>query len=195
MIGCPARRGEAGGGAIWGVGRVPVHDACRAWCLLLALGAPSPGAAACAMLTPMPPAEPTRATRQLQAVLISFCVLATISLLILYRVQPAIYRPTLGRVSDRGVALLLVALVGFEAVLILGMLQRWRWLFWLLVVAFGASLVHLPLALLRLGGVIGGATPLWYDFVRAMVGCVQGAIAGWMVVLYRRYGVWACRPH
>ena len=142
----------------------------------------------------MPPAEPTRATRQLQTVLISFCVLATLSLLILYPVQPALYRPALGPVSRHTVALLLVALVGGEGVLIIGMLQRWRWLFWLLFMAFGASLLHLPLALLRLGGVIGGATPLWYDLVRAGVGTVQGGIAGWMIALYRRYGVWACRP-
>ena len=142
----------------------------------------------------MAPAEPTRATRQLQTVLISFCVLATLSLLILYRVQPAIYRSALGTFAARTVALLLVALVGGEVVLIIGMLQRWRWLFWLLVVAFGASALHLPLALLRLSGVIGGATPLWYDLVRAGIGTLQGLIAGWMIALYRRYGVWACRP-
>ncbi len=132
------------------------------------------------------------ATRRLQAVLIAFFLCATLSLLAVYRVQPAIYTQELGGAARYGWMLLLL-LLAVEAVLTVGMLRRWRWLVWLLVVAFASSLLRVPLLALRLAGLAGGSEPLWYDLVRALVGLVQGAIAVWMLRLYRRYGVWACR--
>ncbi len=125
-------------------------------------------------------------------VLIAFFPCATLSLLVVYRVQPAIYTQELGGAARYGWLLLLLVLA-VEAFLTVGMLRRWRWHFWLLVVAFASSLLRLPLLALRLAGLVGGADPLWYDLVRALVGCVQGAIAVWMIRLYRRYGAWAWR--
>src|SRR5262249_54490267 len=44
----------------------------------------------------------------------------------------------------------LLALLGFIGVLIIGVLRHWRWLFWLLLIAFGFSVLQVPATILEL---------------------------------------------
>src|SRR4051794_41855238 len=74
----------------------------------------------------------------------------------------------------------LMTLLMFLVGLGLGVVRRWRWLFWLLLVAFAAGLFRLPLAVLQLSGRMEPDGPNWYVVLQAGIGGVQngGAPAG-----------------
>jgi hypothetical protein len=72
----------------------------------------------------------------------------------------------------------------------LGVLRRWRWTFWLILVAFGFGVLRVPLAILQLTGVLNVSTPSWYVLLQGLIGLAQFAIAFAMLVGYRRSGVW-----
>lgn len=79
-------------------------------------------------------------------------------------------------------ALLLLALC---ATVCLGVAHGWRWLFWVLLVAFLASGIAIPLELLMAaGGLPGGRGPAWYQLSRAGVSAVELALG---VALLRDY--------
>jgi len=122
---------------------------------------------------------------------------AALFLLVVYFADPSIYANTLllkPSPTDRyplPVTLFLVAILVFIAVLIVGVLRHWRWLFWLLLIAFGFSILQIPATILQLTGVVPGSLPVWYSLSRMGVALIQVGIAVWMIQLYRRYGVWA----
>jgi hypothetical protein len=146
---------------------------------------------------------PTNDTRQqvlvrrLERILIAFFLLATLFLLVVYFAAPSIYTEMLllqPSPTDRyplPVTLFLVAILVFIAVLIVGVVRHWRWLFWLLLVAFGFSILQIPATILQLTGVIPDNLPVWYSLCRMGVAIIEGAIAVWMAQIYRHYGVWA----
>jgi len=137
------------------------------------------------------------ATRQLQMTLLTFFVLAAMSFVVIYIVAPAIYVQTLLLVPQPtqshplAVTLFMVAILVFVALLAIGVLKQWRWVFWLILIAFGLSILVIPSVALELAGVVPGSIPLWYGLARILVAAVQVSIALWMVHLYRRHGVWA----
>ncbi|MBV8694330.1 MAG: hypothetical protein JO125_12175 [Chloroflexi bacterium] len=135
--------------------------------------------------------------RRLERVLIAFFVLAALFLLVVYFADPSIYTKTLLLQPSPAnrypfqVTLFLIGVLVFIAVLIVGVLQHWRWLFWLLLVAFGFSSLEIPAAILQLSGVIPDLFPVWYTLCRMGVAVLEVAIAVWMVQIYRHYGIWA----
>jgi hypothetical protein len=133
----------------------------------------------------------TSSTRRLQGVLIAFFVLVTAALLVISRTQPDIYGRDLAPLPGWAGVLFFLVLILAEAILIAGILRRWHWLFWALLVAFGASAIRVPLLPLQLAHLIPGGDPPWYALLQAGIGLVQAAIAAWMLRLYRRHGVWA----
>jgi hypothetical protein len=88
-----------------------------------------------------------------------------------------------------GIAFLL-ALTGFIALLAVGVLRRWRWAFWLILVAFLAGVLRVPVAILQLAGVVAVDVPSWYLVFQGLVGVAQLAIGLTMLADYRRSGVW-----
>jgi hypothetical protein len=80
--------------------------------------------------------------------------------------------------------------MGLLGLLAIGTLRRWRWTFWLLLIAFAASVLRLPLFALQVLGVISMDVPLWYATLQAIVGSVQVAIAAAMLAGYRKHGAW-----
>ena len=70
-------------------------------------------------------------------------------------------------------------------------MHHWRWLFWLMPVAFASSALHIPVTLLQMTGVLPTADPLWYGLFRMGVAVVELALAVWMIHCYRHAGVWA----
>jgi hypothetical protein len=83
-----------------------------------------------------------------------------------------------------------VALTALLTVLSVGIVRGWRWLFWLILIAFLASLLRVPAAALELAGKIPQQGPAWYVVLAAIVGMMQFVIGLIMAAGYRRSGVW-----
>jgi hypothetical protein len=140
--------------------------------------------------------------RSLQYALLAFCAFASASLIVIYLVAPAIYVQMLPVQTSAGddahPSILTVFLVGIlllVALLAVGVLRRWRWRFWLILVAFACSVLQIPANVLELAGVVPLHVPAWYGFLRMLVASVQGIIAVWMIRLYRSNGVWGLGKH
>lgn len=84
----------------------------------------------------------------------------------------------------------LVAIAALLGLLGVGVVRRWRWMFWLVLVAFLAGLLRVPASLMELLGVLPATGPPWYVLMQAAVGLVQFAIGLAMLSGLRRAGVW-----
>ena len=141
-------------------------------------------------------AHQKRTIVRLETVLITFFVLAALSLIIVYFVDSSIYvktlsfQPTTSDLYPLPATLFLVAILIFITVIIYGVLHHWRWLFWLLLIANGFSILEVPATILQLTGVIPDPYPTWYSLYRMGVALVQVAIAIWMIRIFYQYGVW-----
>jgi purine-cytosine permease-like protein len=127
-----------------------------------------------------------------QALVLGFFVVAFSSLLVILVAAPDVYDQALRLPDGSGVAevgflAVLTALLGLLAV---GVLRRWRWIFWLVLVAFLAGILRVPVAILQLTGVLPADVPTWYVTFQGIIGLVQVAIGLAMVAGYRRSGVW-----
>jgi hypothetical protein len=71
-----------------------------------------------------------------------------------------------------------------------GVLRRWRWTFWLILVAFLSGVLRLPVAILQLVDVLPASTPTWYVVFQGLIGLAQFAIGLAMLGGYRRTGAW-----
>ena|SRR2546421_6926283 len=135
--------------------------------------------------------------QRLEKALIAFFVLAALFAVVVYLAAPSIYTQALSlepSPADRYplvVTLFLAALLVFITVLIVGVVRHWRWLFWLLLVAFGFSILQIPATILQLLGVVPNLYPTWYSLCRMGVALIEVAIAVWMIQIYRHHGVWA----
>lgn len=133
---------------------------------------------------------------RLETVLIAFFVLAALSIIIVYFVDSSIYtktlllQPTSSNRYPLAAALFLVAILAFISVLIYGVLHHWRWLFWLILIANGFSILEVPATILQLTGVIPDPYPVWYSLYRLGIALIQVAIAIWMIRIFYHYGVW-----
>jgi hypothetical protein len=134
---------------------------------------------------------------RLERVLIAFFIIATLFLLAVYFAAPSIYTNTLLLTSSPAdryplpATLFLVAILAFITVLLVGVIHHWRWLFWLLLIAFGCMVLEIPATILQLTGVIPNLFPTWYSLCRMGVAMIAVAIAIWMIRIYRHHGVWA----
>ena len=70
-----------------------------------------------------------------------------------------------------------------------GVVRGWRWLFWLILLAFLAGILRVPAAALELAGKIPQQGPVWYVLLTAIVGTIQFVVALAMAAAYRRSGV------
>jgi hypothetical protein len=93
-----------------------------------------------------------------------------------------------GRLSAELV--LLATLSAFIGLLSVGVIRRWRWTFWLILVAFAFGVLRVPVAVLQLTGALGASMPTWYVVLQGLIGVAQLAIALAMLAGYRRSGVW-----
>ena len=128
-----------------------------------------------------------------QGVVLAFLVAAWLLLLGLSAVDPSLYiavlRPPLPS-GSAGEAALLGVLTLLLAVLAFGTVRRWRWTFWLVVVAFAAGALRVPASGLQLAGVLPPTGPVWYEMLQAVIGASQVAISVALFVGYRQRGVW-----
>jgi hypothetical protein len=133
---------------------------------------------------------------RLELAIIAFFIFAATSLLVVYVTSPAIYAQSLSLTSSPAgrypvpLTLFLVGILALITLLIYGVMHHWRWLFWLMLVAFASSALQIPITLLQMTGVLPTPDPLWYNLFRMGVGVVELALAVWMIHIYRHEGVW-----
>jgi len=128
-----------------------------------------------------------------QLLVLSFFGLIWIALVVIFLFSPEVYTSTLQQVPGDIVAIEFAFLVGLSALiglLIAGVVRRWRWTFWLILIAFLFGLLRVPAAGLQLAGVLQATGPTWYQALQAVIGLIQFLIALAMVRGYRRAGVW-----
>src|SRR5258707_392798 len=103
---------------------------------------------------------------RLERTVIAFFILAALSLLVVYVTSPSIYAQSLSLTSSPAnrypvpVTLFLVGILAVIALLILGVVRHWRWVFWLMLIAFAGSALQIPATLLQMTGVLPTADPL-----------------------------------
>ena len=129
-----------------------------------------------------------------QAMILGFLLLAWLSLIVILAVAPEVYEQSLRLTPDgsgRPAELLFLgALSVFLLLMAVGVVRRWRWIFWLLLLAFVSGILRVPASMAELLGWIPATGPTWYVIFQALIGLVQFAIAVLMVIEYRRYGIW-----
>lgn len=138
-----------------------------------------------------------RLRRMLQGAIIAFFTSMIVLLVILYLVAPSIYLETLqlnAQPTDThplAVNLFFAAILIFVAMGAYGVLRGWRWVFWVAMLAFLASVLEIPAGILQLVGVIPIQQPTWYVLLRMATGVVEFALGLWMLRVWRACGVWA----
>lgn len=134
-----------------------------------------------------------RAINPTQSLVLGFFVVVYASLVVMLTLSAEVRDVVLGRVSGVGTPAIvgfLVALLGFLSVLTIGVVQRWRWAFWLILVAFAAGVIRVPVAMMQLSGRMAPEGPGWYVVVQGVIGVIQVAISAAMLAGYRRAGPW-----
>jgi hypothetical protein len=126
-----------------------------------------------------------------QGLVLAFFAFAWVALVVMLAVSPAVREVTLRRIPGTGTPVtvaFLAGLLGFLTVLAIGVLRRWRWIFWLILVAFAAGLARVPIAVLELSGRMAPEGPEWYIVVQGVIGVIQMGLAVAMLAGYRRSG-------
>ena len=128
-----------------------------------------------------------------QQLVVGFFVLVWIAFVAILVLAPEVYTQTLQKVDGKSLAIeasLLIALSALIAVLVVGVLRRWRWTFWLVLLAFLFGVLRIPASALQLAGMMPASGPTWYEALQGVIGVVQFLIAIAMVAGYRKAGVW-----
>jgi cell division protein FtsW (lipid II flippase) len=124
---------------------------------------------------------------------LAFFALAMVGFVAILAAAPDIYSNTV-KVPHIGSHLtgtaLVAGLFAFLLLLSIGTLRRWRWLFWLILVAFLAGILRLAASVLQLEGILSPTGPAWFTLLQAGIGVVQFLIGLAMIAGYRRSGAW-----
>jgi MFS family permease len=94
------------------------------------------------------------AINRTQGLVLGFFVLAWASLVALFAAAPEVFGRALGLSSAEARLLFLGAITAFLALLGVGVIRRWRWAFWLILVAFLFGPLRVVASVLALGGVL-----------------------------------------
>ena len=128
-----------------------------------------------------------------QVIVLAFVAAAWAAVVAILAAAPDVYDQALGLpIVDRRQfeVVFLAALSMFLVIVATGVVRRWRWMFWLILVAFLAGVIRLPASALELAGAIPHQGPAWYVMLQGVIGGVQFVIGIAMLMGYRRNGVW-----
>jgi hypothetical protein len=127
-----------------------------------------------------------------QGLVLGFFGMALGSLVVILVAAPEVYDQALKLPEGSRAAevAFLAGLTAFIGLLAVGVLRRWRWIFWLILVAFLAGVLRVPVAILQLTGVLAADAPTWYVTFQGVIGLAQVAIGLAMLSGYRRAGIW-----
>ena len=133
------------------------------------------------------------AINRTQGVVLGFFLFAYVLLAVMLALSAEV-RDVMARRMPRSGGTVIVgfalALLALLTVLTIGVLKRWRWAFWLILVAFAAGIVRIPVAVMQLSGRMTPEGPDWYVVVQGAIGVIQVALAAAMFAGYRRAGPW-----
>jgi hypothetical protein len=130
---------------------------------------------------------------RMQSLVLGFFAVAWISLVAILIAEPGIYDSAMKLPAGRhplADLTFLGSLSAFIALLVVGVLRRWRWTFWLILVAFLFGVLRVPASILQLAGVLPPAGPTWYVLFQALLALLQVTIGSLMLAGYRRAGLW-----
>ncbi len=134
-----------------------------------------------------------RAVNRIQGIVLGFFGLGWILLVITLAAGSDGFDQQLKLLASQGrttqLAYLAIMLV-FNAVLCVGVVRRWRWTFWLILVVFLSGILRIPVSILELTGAVTAAGPAWYSVFQAVMAIIQFAIGLTMLRGYRRGGMW-----
>ncbi len=128
-----------------------------------------------------------------QILVLAFFAMALIGLGVILAASPDVYAQSLRfpGVDARVLAkLFFVAVATFLVLPTIGVIRRWRWIFWLLLIAFLAGILRPVASSLELMGLLPPAGPVWFTVLQAGFGLAQFLIGLAMVAGYRRSGPW-----
>ena len=129
--------------------------------------------------------------------MLGFILAAWLTLIAILLIAPDVFAAALklpAGGSGAAEVTFLVAISALLGLLCVGVVRRWRWMFWLVLVAFLAGILRPPASLLELAGVLPMTGPSWYVVLQAAIGLVQFAIGLAMLSAFRRAGVWGSVP-
>ena len=125
--------------------------------------------------------------------MVGFFVLVWIALVAILVLAPEVYTQNLRKVGGDSLAieaLFLIALSALIAFLVVGVIRRWRWTFWLVLIACFFGVLRVPASTLQLAGMMPASGPIWYEALQGVIGVVQFLIAMAMFAGYRKAGLW-----
>lgn len=126
-----------------------------------------------------------------QRLVVGFFGVVWIALVAILVVAPEVYTQNLpGGGSPAIEPVFVITLSALIALLITGVIRRWRWTFWLVLIAFALGVLRLPASALQIAGMIPASGPTWYSALQGVIGVGQILIAVEMFVGYRKGGVW-----
>jgi hypothetical protein len=128
-----------------------------------------------------------------QGLVLAFFLLAWACVIAILAAAPQVYDPTLRRAPGSlwmAETAFVIALSALIAVISVGVVRRWRWIFWAILTVFFLAVLHVPVTVLQLSGHMSASGPTWYAGLQGAVAVVQFAIALMMLAGYRRSGVW-----
>jgi hypothetical protein len=128
-----------------------------------------------------------------QKLVLAFFSLAWAAAVTVLTAAPLVYAQTLRRAPVSlwaAKVIFIIALSGLIGVICVGVVRRWRWLFWVIMAVFFFGVLRVPVAALQFTGHVAAASPTWYLVLQAVAGVIQFAIALAMLTGYRRSGIW-----
>lgn len=161
--------------------------------------------------------EPTQWTRRLQIITVA---LTAFGILFAFAIFPTVLLPFMQQSMERSLAIqstdpnvdteqlrsvmngMIDVMVGIGAVvgaaiaaiIIIGAVKLWRWVYWYLVVTYLIAALTVPQNIVNsLSPSPFSPLPAWLLFVSIPFALTEAALGAWMIVLYRRYGTWARR--
>jgi hypothetical protein len=137
---------------------------------------------------------------RVQLAVLAFFGIVYCALVIILIAAPEVYEGTFRSLaSPRSTysAVFLAALFVFLVLLGVSVIRRWRWVFWLLLIAFLPGGLRIPLSVLQLSALVPSDMPRWYVRLQGLIGAAQLAVGVVMLLGYRkgatadRTGEWA----
>lgn len=134
-----------------------------------------------------------RTLNRTQLLVLGFFLCVWLGLVAILVLTPDVYAPTLRLLpgDDQTIEVVFLAAVSvFIVLLVIGVFQRWRWTFWLMLIAFLFGILRVPASILQLVGLLPASGPVWYETLQGTIGAVQFVIALAMLAGYRKAGPW-----
>jgi hypothetical protein len=139
------------------------------------------------------PGSPPPQLNRTQVLVLAFFAAALMAVVAILALAPDVFDQALkSPFADRLLVevAFVVAISLFLVILGTGVVRKWRWMFWLILLAFLTGVLRPAASALELAGTIPLQGPAWYVVLQGAIGLVQFAIGMAMVAGYRHGGAW-----